>query len=116
MSAMPIERYQAKKLLTTERDNQRGYSIVYKQVVLAFLIEIIIVITSLIGAWLMARGIPISPNDCGNWDSPACQASPLSSKLLLHSLVPSMGMFESVENALTSARWRSMPPPIPWHP
>jgi hypothetical protein len=54
MFATAMDRDRAKKLRPAERDQQRGYSIIYKQVVLAFLIEIIIVITSLIGAWLMA--------------------------------------------------------------
>ena len=44
MSAVPIERYQAKKLQISERGQQ----------VLASAIEIIVVITSLISAWLMA--------------------------------------------------------------
>ena len=52
MFATAIDR--SPKVSPAERDQQRGYSIVHKQVVLAFLIEIIIVITSLIGAWLMA--------------------------------------------------------------
>jgi hypothetical protein len=54
MSAITFGRYQEKELRASEKDQQRGYSIVYKQVVLAFAIEIIIVVTSLIGAWLMA--------------------------------------------------------------
>ena len=54
MFAIAMDRDRATKLRPAERDQQRGYSIIYKQVVLAFLIEIIIVITSLIGAWLMA--------------------------------------------------------------
>jgi hypothetical protein len=54
MFATAMDPDRAKKLRPAERDQQRGYSIIYKQVVLAFLIEIIIVITSLIGAWLMA--------------------------------------------------------------
>lgn len=54
MSAITMGRYQEKELRAAERDQQRGYSINYKQVTLAFAIEIIIVITSLIGAWLMA--------------------------------------------------------------
>jgi hypothetical protein len=48
MSAVPIERYQAKKLQASERDQQN-----HKQIVLALAIEIIVVITSLIGACLM---------------------------------------------------------------
>jgi hypothetical protein len=54
MFAIAMDRDRATKVRPAERDQQRGYSIIYKQVVLAFLIEIIIVITSLIGAWLMA--------------------------------------------------------------
>ena len=49
MSAVPIEPYQAKKLQASERDQQN-----HKLIVLASAIEIIVVITSLIGAWLMA--------------------------------------------------------------
>ena len=59
------------------------------------------------------RDIPISSTDCGNWNSPACQASPLSSKLLPHSPAPSIGMFRRAANALISARWRTLPPPKP---
>ena len=54
MFAIAMDGDRATRVSPAERDQQRGYSIVYKQVVLAFLIEIIIVITSLIGAWLMA--------------------------------------------------------------
>ena len=54
MFALAMDGDRATRVSPAERDQQRGYSIVYKQVVLAFLIEIIIVITSLIGAWLMA--------------------------------------------------------------
>ena len=54
MFAIARDRDRAKELRPAERDQQRGYSIIYKQVVLAFSIEIIIAITSLIGAWLMA--------------------------------------------------------------
>jgi hypothetical protein len=54
MFAMRMGRDRAKELRAAKRDQQRGYSIIYKQVVLAFSIEIIVVITSLIGAWLMA--------------------------------------------------------------
>ena len=54
MFAIAMGRDRAKKVRPAERDQQRGYSIIYKQVVLAFLIEVVIVITSLIGAWLMA--------------------------------------------------------------
>lgn len=54
MSAITMRRYRTNELRAAERDQQRGYSINYKQVGLAFAIEIIIVITSLIGAWLMA--------------------------------------------------------------
>jgi hypothetical protein len=43
-----------KELRASERDQQRGYSINYKQVGLAFAIEIIVVIISLMGAGLMA--------------------------------------------------------------
>jgi len=49
MSAVPIERYQAKKLQASERDQQN-----HKQIVLAVAVEIIVVITSLVGAWVMA--------------------------------------------------------------
>ena len=49
MSAMPNEPYRAKKLQASERDQQN-----HKQIVLASAIEIIVVITSLIGARLMA--------------------------------------------------------------
>jgi hypothetical protein len=55
MSDITMGRYQEKTLRAAEWDQQRGYSINYKQVGLAFAIEIIIVITSLIGAWLMAN-------------------------------------------------------------
>jgi hypothetical protein len=48
MSAVPIERYQAKKLRASERDQQN-----HNLIVLASAIEIIVVITSLIGARLM---------------------------------------------------------------
>ena len=54
MFATTMGRDRTKELRAAERDQQRGYSIIYKQVVLAFSIEIIIVVTSLIGAWLMA--------------------------------------------------------------
>ena len=54
MSAMRWGAIKRKTLFPSKRDQQRGYSINCKQVVLAFSIEIIIVITSLIGAWLMA--------------------------------------------------------------
>ena len=54
MFAIAMDRDRATKVRPAERDQQGGYSIIYKQVVLAFLIEIVIVITSLIGAWLMA--------------------------------------------------------------
>lgn len=54
MSAINMERSQAKETRASERDQLRGYSINYKQVGLAFAIEIIVVIISLIGAWLMA--------------------------------------------------------------
>jgi hypothetical protein len=54
MFATTMGRDRSKELRAAERDQQRGYSIIYKQVVLAFSIEIIIVVTSLVGAWLMA--------------------------------------------------------------
>ena len=54
MSAINTERSQAKELRASERDQKRGYSINYKQVGLALAIEIVVVIISLIGAWLMA--------------------------------------------------------------
>ena len=54
MSAINTGRSQAKELRASERDQKRGYSINYKQVGLAFAIEIVVVILSLIGAWLMA--------------------------------------------------------------
>jgi hypothetical protein len=63
MFATAMDRDRAKKLRPAERDQQRGYSIIYKQVVLAFLIETIIVITSLIGAWLMASKYGRTPTD-----------------------------------------------------
>src|ERR1700732_892219 len=50
MSAVSSEPYQAKKLQASERNQQQNH----QQIVLAFAIEIIVVITSLIGAWLMA--------------------------------------------------------------
>ncbi len=63
MSAITMGRYHEKTLITSKRDQQRGYSINYKQVVLAFSIEIIIVVTSLIGAWLMAIKYGRTPTD-----------------------------------------------------
>jgi hypothetical protein len=54
MSAINTGRSQAKELRASERDQKRGYSINYKQVGLALAIEIVVVIISLIGAWLMA--------------------------------------------------------------
>jgi hypothetical protein len=56
----------AKELRATERDQLdqlRGYSINYKQVGLAFAIEVVVLIISLIGAWLMAAKYARTPSD-----------------------------------------------------
>jgi hypothetical protein len=63
MSAIAMRQHRAKDLRAAERDQQRGYSINYKQLVLAFAIEIVIVTTSLIGAWLMASKYGRTSND-----------------------------------------------------
>jgi len=54
MSATNTGRSQAKELRASERDQQRGYSINYKQVGLAYAIEAVVIALSLIGAGLMA--------------------------------------------------------------
>jgi len=55
---------QEKELRASERDEKRGYSLNYKQVGLAFAIEIIVVIISLIGAGLMAAKYGRTSTDC----------------------------------------------------
>jgi hypothetical protein len=63
MSAESNEYSKAKELRAAERDQRRGYSINYKQVGLAFAIEVVVVIISLIGAWLMASKYSRTPSD-----------------------------------------------------
>ena len=63
MSVDSNEYSKAKELRATERDHRRGYSINYKQVGLAFAIEVVVVIISLIGAWLMASKYSRTPSD-----------------------------------------------------
>jgi hypothetical protein len=63
MSAIAMRQHRARNLRSAERDQQRGYSINYKQVVLAYAIEIVIVTTSLVGAWLMANKFGRTSND-----------------------------------------------------
>jgi hypothetical protein len=63
MSAIAMRRHRARDVRATDRDQQRGYSINLKQLVLAYAIEAVIVTTSLIGAWLMASKYGRTPND-----------------------------------------------------
>jgi hypothetical protein len=63
MSVESNEYSEAKELRAAERDQRRGYSINYKQVGLAFAIEVVVVIISLIGAWLMASKYSRIPSD-----------------------------------------------------
>ncbi|WP_050995737.1 hypothetical protein [Bradyrhizobium genomosp. III] len=54
MCATNVGRTQARGLRASERNQQRGYSINYKQMSLAYTIELVVVILSLTGAGLMA--------------------------------------------------------------
>lgn len=63
MSVESNEYSKAKELRAAERDQRRGYSINYKQVGLAFAIEVVVVVISLIGAWLMASKYSRIPSD-----------------------------------------------------
>jgi hypothetical protein len=63
MSIGRNENSKAKELRAKERDRLRGYSINYKQVGLAFAIEVVVVIISLIGAWLMASKYASTSSD-----------------------------------------------------
>jgi hypothetical protein len=55
MSAINLRRSATQEVRASERDQNRGYSLNYKQVGLAFAIEIVVVIVSLIGAAIMAN-------------------------------------------------------------